>query len=56
MVTEQKDNRLVDGLRELMDANKLAIGPQTRQLIKKLIHRLEKKNIENPFDIEKKQP
>ncbi len=54
MATEQKSNRLVLGLKTLLANDKQSIGPQTRQLIKKLIRRLEKKNIENPFDIEKK--
>ena len=48
------DNRLVDGLKELLFYGGCNIGPQTRQLIKKLIRRLERTNIENPFDIEKK--
>ncbi len=54
MDTEQKSNRLVDGLKELLFYSPHVIGPQTRQLIKKLIRRLEVKDIENPFDIEKK--
>ena len=53
MATEQKSNRLVEGLKDLMSGGRFTIGPQTRQLIKKLIRRLEKLGIENPFDIEK---
>ena len=54
MDTEQNSNRLVLGLKTLVANDKQSIGPQTRQLVKKLIRRLEKLGIENPFDIEKK--